>query len=242
VLREDNRVTVESMQALQRDLLSSQARLFMPLLSPLLPETPLAGELEAWDLCYDVDSRGATLFERVYQRLLEEVFGGVFGPDVWGHLRERTPLLADYYHYFDDVLLGDDESWFGDEGRSGLIRRVLSEELGPDAEHPGLWGDQRILMMNNILLGGRLPRFLGVDRGPIRLPGCRATVVQGGIFHAGGRLTTFAPSYRCVTDLASSEVHSILAGGPSGRPWSRWYASEVSAWVRFGYKTLRVEP
>ena len=97
-------------------------------------------------------------------------------------------------------------------------------------------------MLHNILFAGKGPRLLvrllGVDRGPISLQGNRATIVQGAIYRSHGRLTTFAPSYRYIADLHTDEAHTALAGGPSGRILSKWYAADLSRWLRWQYKTL----
>jgi len=82
-----------------------------------------------------------------------------------------------------------------------------------------------------LLVGGRLPRWAGFDRGPVPLRGGRGTIHQGQIYRSGGRQTSFAPSYRLVTDLAESAVYTCLAGGPSDRRFSRWYASGIADWL-----------
>jgi penicillin G amidase len=94
-------------------------------------------------------------------------------------------------------------------------------------------------MLENIFFGGKLPRFLGFDRGPITLIGDLATPHQGQIYESAGRKTTFAPSYRMVTDLATDEIHTNLAGGPSDRRFSKWYCSDLDNWINGRYKTLR---
>jgi len=64
-------------------------------------------------------------------------------------------------------------------------------------EPPRKWGDSRKLVMKNILFNGKLPRFLGFDRGPITIIGSLATPHQGQIFESAGRQTSFAPSSEC---------------------------------------------
>jgi penicillin amidase len=89
------------------------------------------------------------------------------------------------------------------------------------------------------MFGGKLPAWFGFDRGPITIIGNRATIHQGQIYRAANRTTTFCPSFRMVTDLATEEVHSNLAGGPSDRRFSRWYCSGLKGWIKGEYKTLR---
>jgi len=243
LLSEREDCTVEDMQRIQNDLYSLQAERFMEVLQPLLPETFAGRLLAGWDCCYDCNSRGATLFETVYHAILREVFGkGFLGEDVWDSTVSSTAIVADYYHLFDDALLGDDPSWFGEEGQSKLYRRVLEEvltEVNLEAISP--WGRRQQIMMKNVFFDGRLPRWVGFDHGPIELPGNRATVVQGGLFQAHNRQTTFTPSWRFITDLGEDRALTALAGGPSGRRFSKWYKTDIKRWLNGDYKTLSAD-
>jgi len=243
LLDECSTCSTDDMERIQTDLYSLQAERFMEILRPLLPETFAGRILSSWDCRYDRASRGATLFETVYHALLQEVFGGgLFGKEVWNTVVASTAILADYYHLFDDVLLGDDPAWFGDEGKDGLIPRVLEEVLTDVAlEAITPWGKRQQIVMKNIFFDGRLPLWLGFDHGPIELHGNRATVVQGGIFTSHDRQTTFTPSWRFITDLAEDSARTALAGGPSDRRFSRWYTTDVKRWVEGRYKTLNAD-
>jgi len=247
LLAECDQSSVADMQRIQTDLLSLQAGRYMQLLRPLLPDTPAGRILKDWDLCYNADSRGATLFEAFYAEVLREVFGTqLFGADLWDALMGETALITTYFHLFDRILLDEnDEQWFGEEGRTQLFAQVAREVTSAPLEDVKTWGQERQVIMSNIMLDGALPqtlaRWLGIHRGPIVLQGCRATVVQGAIYRSHGRLSTFVPSYRFVTDLGADESQTALAGGPSGRVWSKWYATDVERWLDFGYKTLSAE-
>ncbi len=234
--------TTETMKAIQLDLMSLQAEVLMEIWRPLLPDS-LAGRLLArWDLRYDVDSRGATLFEESYHEILRRVCGDrLFGPDAWDVLLEETAFVADYYHLFDRVLLSDDAFWWGDEGREAVLQEILGEHLTHiDPYHVMPWGRRRRVTMDNIFFDGKLPRILGFDHGPISLPGNRATVVQGGLFTAHGRTTSFAPSWRFITDMGADTVETVLAGGPSGSRFSKWYTTDVQRWLKGEYKTIQL--
>ncbi|MBD3857068.1 MAG: penicillin acylase family protein [Acidobacteria bacterium] len=243
LLSECEECTLEDMQRIQNDLYSLQAKRFMSVLQPLLPETFAGRLLAGWDCCYDRESRGATLFETVYHAILREVFGkGLLGAEVWDSTVSSTAIVADYYHLFDDALLGDDPSWFGEEGQSELFKRVLEEvltEVKLEAISP--WGRHQQIMMKNVFFDGRLPRWVGFDHGPVELPGNRATVVQGGLFNSHNRQTTFTPSWRFITDLGEDRALTALAGGPSGRRFSRWYKTDIKRWLSGTYKTLSVD-
>ncbi len=226
-------LTVDDMGRMQNDVLSPHAQAFMRVLSPLLPDTPQARALREWDFRYDADSRGAFLFECVYAAIRRGVFGraGQF-------LQSETGVFADFYHNFDRVLLSERSAWF-DGPRDEIYRRAAAEAL---AVAPRAWGESQRVTLTHILFGGRLPRFLGFDRGPIALKGGRATIHQGQVYRSGGRVTSFAPGYRFVTDFGEEGAHTILCGGPSDRRFSGRYCSELDDWVAGRTKRLRMHP
>jgi penicillin amidase len=229
--------TTADARRLHYDVLSLQAERFMTVLGPLLPETEQARILRGWDRRYDLESRGAFLFEAFYRALLEEVFGrGGLGAEAVAFLGRETGIFADFYANFDRVLLSERSAWFGDRTRDEAFRAAAERAL---AVEPRPWGASQEVTLSHILFGGKLPRRLGFDRGPIAIPGGRATVQQGQIYRSAGRLTSFAPSFRFVTDLARDEAESVILGGPSDRRFSRWYDSDTANWAAGRYKTLR---
>ncbi len=233
--------TVDDMRRIQLDLTSIQAGLFLEQWRPLLPDTLAGRLLTRWNCRYDVASRGATLFEEVYHALLRRVIGErMVGGEAWDALVDETCIVADYFHLFDRVLLGEDPFWWGEAGKAAVLRQILDDHLTHlDPYRVMPWGRRHATTLTNIFFDGRLPRWLGFDVGPVELPGGRATVVQGGLFTAHGRLTTFAPSWRFITDLGADVVDTVLAGGPSGRRFSRWYTTDVERWLKGEYKRIR---
>jgi penicillin amidase len=157
-------------------------------------------------------------------------------------LVSTTNQLGAYFQVFDEALLSEDESWYGGRGRDAVFQLLLNEVVAVPADNVRPWGVQRQVTMRNVFFGGQLPAFVsrlfGVDYGPFPLPGGRATIVQGQIFTTHGRHTTFAPSYRSASDMRTDEVHTALAGGPSGRILSGLYTSDIARWLGFEYKTL----
>lgn len=237
LLAQNEKLTREDVQRMHYDVYSLQAEAFMEILRPLLPDTPQGRILREWDLCYSPESQGAFLFEQVYHALLRKVFGeqGV-GEEVTSFLEKETGVFIDFYNNFDRVLLAKESAWFRGEKRDELYRRVLAAAL---QVKPRAWGKSQQLPLTHILLGNRMPKALGFDRGPITLPGGRATVQQGQIYRSAGRLTSFTPSFRMITDFENDELLTNLAGGPSDRRFSAWYCSDLENWLSGKYKTLR---
>ena len=236
VLAEKEAITLEDMYRLHFDLYSTQAEQFMEILAPLLPDTPEADILRQWNFEYDRESRGASLFDRFYHELYREAFGqSGFGTGAMDHILQNTGMVNDFYLNFDRILLAENSRWFGGRSRAEIYRQAARTALQKPAQ---AWKKGRDVMLTNIVFGGKLPKFLGFDRGPITIVGNLATPHQGQIFQSAGRLTTFAPSYRLVIDLGTDEIHTTLAGGPSDRRFSKWYCSDLENWVAGKYKQI----
>lgn len=228
--------SVESMKRMQYDIYSKQAEDFMRVIRPLLPDTENGTILREWDLRYSSDSAAPFLFERVYSELIALVFGELnFGREVLDYLVHETILMHDYYYHFDRVLLSPDSAWFNGRDRDDLFREALARALDVAPEP---FGRGRKIMMRNLFFGGRLPRFLGFDYGPIELIGGRTTVSLSQIFKSAGRTATFSPTYRFITDFAEEKIHSVMAGGPSDRRFSGLYTSGVKGWLSGKYNEL----
>jgi penicillin amidase len=235
LLEEKEKLSVEDMQRLHYDRYSLQAELFMPLLRPLLPATEAGKILAEWDLCYAADSRGAYLFDRVYEELVKIVFGELgLGAEVLGYVVSETPLFALLHGNFDRVLLQPESAWFKGESRQSLLRRALERGLaGPVRAH----GQARRIKVENLFFSGRLPAFLGFDHTLEHL-GSAATVAQAQVFRAAGRNLSFAPTVRFICDLGEDAVLANIAGGASDRRFSKDYASGFDDWKCGRYATL----
>jgi penicillin G amidase len=240
LLEKGNNLTVDDMCAMHYDVFSTQAEAFMEILRPLLPLTDQGEILREWDLRYDEHSKGAYLFEAFYTELLREVFGkNGFGEDVFDHLIQETGTFIDFYLNFDRVLLSENSPWFAGAGRDDLYRRVAARAL---TAAPRPWGETRQFVMRHMLFGGKLPAFLGFDRGPVTGIGGRGTIHQGQIYNSAGRQTTFFPSFRFITAMDEADARTNLAGGPSDRRFSKWYVNDLENWIAGRYKTLSADP
>ncbi len=228
---------LSTFRRIHQDTHSIQAEEMMAILRPLLPDTRIGRRLATWDLSYDPDSHGATVFEAFYRNLLIEMFGPTgAGEPVIEHLLDATGIFIDFYANFDRILLLDQSPWLGDRDIDEVYRNAF-EQVGEDSDRR--WGDVNRVTMTNILLGGRLPGAAGFDIGPIEIPGGRATPHQGQIYESAGRTTSFVPSFRMMVDVGVPGMFTALAGGPSDRRFSRWYTSDLEQWRTGRYKELR---
>jgi penicillin amidase len=240
LLESAERLTAFDVFQMHFDVYSTQAESYMKILRPLLPQTAQGRILREWDLRYSADSQGAFLFEQFYRQLYLEVFGqNGLGKAVVDHLANETLILVAFHLNFDRILLSEQSAWFGGRTRDDLYRQAAAEAL---AVQPKAWGEVQRYMMNHLLLGGKLPRVLGFDRGPITAIGGRATIHQGQIYRSGNRVTTFVPSLRLVSDFATQGCYTNMAGGPSDRRFSKWYCSDLKNWLSGDYKAITPDP
>ena len=224
------------MQTMQNDLFSLQADRLMPIIIPLLPKTREAEILREWDCRYEPQSRGAALFERIYREILLTVFGdNGLGREVMDYLLTETALLCHYFGNFDQVLLDPDSAWFRDKDRKELLQQAVARGLSADVPE---YGRTRTVRLSHLLFGGKLPRWLGFDRGPLQLPGGRATILQGQICRTMNRTTTFGPSYRMIVDLQTQALFSNMPGGVSDRRFSGLYCNNMENWLKGVYQEL----
>ena len=239
LLAQETSATVARMCEMHYDVYSIQAQKFMEILRPLIPQSENGKILREWDLRYNLTSQGAFLFEQFYKQLYREVFGeSGFGAEIVEYLQNETGTFNDFYQNFDRILLAEKSAWFCERSRENIYSSALKKALAHPAK---TWGEVQELPMTNILFAGKLPKFFGFDRGPIQVIGGRATISQGQIYRSANRLTSFLPSLRMASDLATDEIHSNLAGGPSDRRFSKWYCSDLENWINGKYKVLSAD-
>jgi penicillin amidase len=234
LLEARNDHSVESLMKMQYDVYSKHAERIMPLIRHLLPEDGNGKLLREWDLVYGSDCVAACAFENVYFEIVRTVFGdhGV-GREVIEYILDNSELYYMYYGQFDHVLHRDESLWFGGRARDEVLGEAVARGLEMEAS---CFGDTRKVMMKNLVYGDMMPDF---NYGPIEIIGCRGTVSQGAIFKApGDRTGTFSPTIRFISDMGSDKYYSCLAGGPSEKPTSPWYTSDVENWLAGRYKLI----
>lgn len=224
-----------SFHSIQNDLHSIQAREITPYFLEHLSNDKHLQLLKNWDFNYSPNQQEPMLFEALYTGLIREILNHNIGKEVTTYLLTETGILTDFYLNFDRIIHSTDSIWYKGTSRDELIKKVVAANANLEIKR---WGDVNRMVMTNMFFGGKLPSFLGFDRGPIELKGGRATVHQGQIYSSAGRVTSFTPSYRFVTDLAESTITSSLAGGASDKRWSKYYANEIERWTKGVYKKL----
>lgn len=224
-------------KAMQSDLVSLQAQRYMAVLGPLLPDNEAGRRLAAWDCAYRLGSVEPLWFEALLSQIHARVFAPMFGPKAWEFITNHSGLFQIMMPRCDEIILSGDDVLPAAK-REALFREVAQDVLASPLD--GTWGAGRDFLMKNVFFDGKLPGFLGFDYGPITAPGGRVTLPQANITESLGRQIVVMASWRCIADMGTNGLETILAGGPSGKRFSRWYTSEVERWLQFSYKSLAV--
>jgi len=236
MLKERKKLGTEYMKEIQYDLYSIQAEKIMQSILPLVDNSANGRILKEWDFQYKPDSVGASVFENVYTSMIETVFGEYgFGRDTVKYLFSETGIFNEYYGNFDNVLLNKKSSWFRSGSRDDILGRAITVGLKKKAHQ---YGKNRKIYFKHLLFAGKIPSFLGLDYGPVELPGGRSTVNQGQIFKSAGRTTTFSPSCRIIADMADNFLITNTTGGNTDRPFTKWYKNNNKDWLYGIYKKL----
>jgi penicillin amidase len=236
-LTELPRATVEDMQNLQYDVLSTQARDLLPVLLALVDDnSPLKQMLSAWDCRYTPSSTEATLFQHFYRNVVLQIFGNEQGIG-WRrmfYLCTRMGFSTMVLTAIDRTLRKVTSSWWRGRSKKALVQRAAEMAL----KEPALpWSEFNTFHFVNRFFGaGRAGRWLGFRSRPIAMPGCHATPFQGHLLTTATRESTFAPTYHFVTDLGRDEAWTNLPGGPSESRFSEWYKVDIPRWIAGQYK------
>jgi penicillin amidase len=234
LIQSGGKVNLKAMTEMQYDTYAPQAERFLKILEPLLPEGSQADTLRSWDRRYTQNSKGAQLFEGFYRCLVEDVFGAVLGQKGIRTLMNQSYIFPMYFHLFDRILLSEKSAWFRGRTRgelyAGALKRALEGTNRP-AQH-----ESQVELRN--LFAGSSPLLAFMNRKAVPVPGGRSSLHQFHTFQKMKRDLRILPVYRFVMDFSVPGIFSNMLGGPSERPFSRWYNSDVKNWVRGLYRHL----
>ena len=117
-----------------------------------------------------------------------------------------------------------------------ILKKTLAETMG--VYQGEVYGDLNEFYMNNMVFGGTLPAWWGLD-----VPRSPSSHCEDCIKMSWARLG-WHQSMKLVTDMGRAEVLSVLPGGPSGNMLSNTYHAhhEVEEYLKGEYKTSKLHP
>ena len=231
-----NNITPQDMMALQTDNYDVFAETARPLFLNHLRENELSGEqkkyvdlLKNWNLRNDVGSKGATVFEVLWNNFRDTVFNDEFAkaPVVIMHPFESSLLegvLKDSGYKFLDNIATPQKETLADEVTAAFKRTV--EDL-KKIEADGIldWEKYKGTGVYHLT---KLAPF-----SKLNLP------VGGGNHCINAAKPNHGPSWRMVISLTSTtEAYGVYPGGQSGNPGSKYYDNFVDQWAAGKYYSL----
>jgi penicillin amidase len=257
VLSKGERVTVEEMQRLQRDVVSPWAREVVPLILHVFGSDSSNEEyaqylttLRTWSFEQKKEDVATSIFEAFVHHLHRETFGDEMGDDL---LAVYDTLAGMPLSAMDRLLRDPASSWFDDvqtverEQRDDIVRRAfrkalndLQIRLGTDAR-TWRWERLHTLTFGHVL--GAVPVLAPIfNRGPHPVSGSHSTVNVGWYPLDGSFAMTVGASFRVVFDLSDPNgTRSVLPPGQSGHPFHDNYDDQIVMWLNGVYKFMPMD-
>ncbi|TAE48061.1 MAG: penicillin acylase family protein [Bacteroidetes bacterium] len=238
LLAAEDTVTVDNMKAWQQDNYALAAADVLPLMLAELDTTRFSqidkeawAVLKNWDYFYHRESVAATLFERWWTTLYEEI---------WKDDIEATGVKLDYPDRSTTIRILRDSVNFRFYGRWNdsvridrrtLINQSYSRAVGKlHADYPNhsewTWGKRRGTNITHLTRVLTPFSRIGIETGG-----------NGGILNATNRSS--GPSWRMVVSLGPQpEAWGVYPGGQSGNPGSARYGAFIDDWASGQYYSL----
>jgi penicillin G amidase len=205
--------TVETMQEIQLDLFSAQAKRLSPILLGYLGRRSGFEKLGNWNCDYTPDSHSAVMFEHLYRRALRSL-STKLGGKWFERMLDKSELSLWWMRVLDKALSDPDMmkpclDAFRENMSESIDPNLRLEDIQTIAYQHWVWGD--------------VGKLLGANRGPYALAGSRASVCQATVIGQGKMKKVIGPAYRFVADLGEEGAYSALPGGIDGASWSLSY-------------------
>ncbi|MBI5576896.1 MAG: penicillin acylase family protein [Deltaproteobacteria bacterium] len=248
LLRSKEKFTPEAFERMQSDVLLPEAAdvvaLAIQVAKKREAESPAFREaamiLSEWDLAAGTDSRGALLYEVFYEKLVESVFRGGLGADLYEDF-SRSSRLA--WNAMDRVIERGDSAFLENTAASrkdsledAVARALLSamnflkEKLG-GARSTWMWGRlHRVTFEHPFGKSKYLERWFNI--GPLPVPGDGRTVFKQEFRRGTDFSVVVGPSMRQVVPLGfRASARSVVTTGASGHFFERHYRDQNPLWL-----------
>ncbi len=229
-------ITPQDMMALQTENFNLYAQEMMPVFLKRINATSFNADeqkyfsiLSAWNLRNDADSKGATVYDELFNKFKENVFKDEFAkaPKPIQIPFESTLIEAalkdSTYKFFDDITTPAKET-IADIATNSFKQAVI--ELSKiDAAGKLEWAKNKGTYINHLL---KLAPF---NRPNLPIGG------GNGIINA--TKNNHGPSWRMIVNLtAKTEAYGVYPGGQNGNPGSKFYDNFINDWAAGKYYSL----
>ncbi|HYN19424.1 MAG TPA: penicillin acylase family protein [Thermoanaerobaculia bacterium] len=247
LLAAGRRFTREGLRVIQAETLGLPAKALRPALLAVSPagerERKALDQVRGWDLRYEPESVGASIYEAWYWHLLGDVLGDELGPDVLKEYRivgmSQVPSIVDLLARPDDPLF-DDRRTPAVERRDDILRRSLTQAVAWLAERygddPAGWTYGRVHSVTFVHspLGASgiapLERLFNSATYPAR--GTAFTVNAAASDATKPFAVSFGTSQRMIVDLGDLEGSTwVNSTGQDAQLFRRHREDQIPKWV-----------
>ncbi len=235
-LRKMNNITPQDLMALQTDNYNAFAQMMLPLFVKNIKQSELGEDekkyfefLKNWNFRNDIGSKGATVFELLWQNFKDTVYEDEFAkaPKVIMHPFESSlveGILKDSAYKFLDNITTPKKETLADDITAALKKTTLELKK---AEIAGKldWEKYKATHIDHL---AKLPVFSKTS-----------LAIGGGTHNINATKETHGPSWRMVISLTkNTEAYGVYPGGQSGNPGSKYYDNFVGQWAAGKYYLL----
>lgn len=254
VLAADPGVSLDAVRRLQADTHDLLAQDLVPYLLAARPAGDLEfralAAVEQWDLAYQPDRVGATVFQAWHGFLLRNLVADELGEELMERYAtiplQQTSVTA-------ELMARDGSPWFDDratpevETREVIVQRSLSQAVAWLAQRLGddvaawRWGRLHTVSFVHAPLGqsgiGPLMKIFNTD--PLPAPGGPFTVNAATPALSRPYAVVSGASQRFIADLGDlARSLAVNTTGQSGHAFHRHRADQVELWLEVGYRPV----
>jgi penicillin G amidase len=235
-LSQESEIGIEDMMKLQTDTYNPFAGMARPVLLKYIDSATLTPEelkyyelLKEWDLHYEADGKGASIFNIIWDSLKSIVWNDELAkagqPGFYpynstlleGILRDSTYEFLDNINTTEKETLGQDIS--------DAFKRGAATCRNLDRQDKLTWGQLKSTRIGHLL---KLEPFSRMDISN-----------SGGEYSISAMKKDHGPSWRMIVQLTkNTEAYGIYPGGQSGNPGSPYYDNFVDNWANGKYYPL----
>ncbi len=250
LLRVTPKHDMQTMAAIQADVLTPEARDMLPLLLKAKAKHPLAGQalnmLRLWDMRMQRDRPEPLIYAAWLRALHAALYADELGDDLFrvartDEVRRLVQILTKSPAWCDNIKTPEVETC---EQTIGVALDNALAELSATYGKRIIdwrWGDAHPAVFRHRLLGG-LPLIGSLVNGEIPVDGWFHTLnrAAGSPYSSKPYAAAFGASMRAIYDFDNLDHSQFsIPMGESGNPFSPYYANLLENWRDFRFVTLR---
>lgn len=247
----DSSVTMDDMKAFQADTMLRQAGVMRAHLAAVQPANDLERQalaaLRAWDLRFETDAIGPTIYRAWLRFLLPGTFKDEMGEELMQSAGHFVFMQSDM---FTAMMQRPNDPWFDDKGtpkketRDDIVRRSFSEAVAWLSETRGgdpagwQWGKMHTMTFAHTPLGQGpvAPLNWIFNSKALPVPGEGSTVNANGDDPEQGFKVGFGPSQRYIADLSDlGRSIAVNSTGQTALPFHPHRDDQARMWARGEY-------